>query len=158
MLGLQRFIRYAATAMEAQLCCGEEVAVVGGGNSAGQAAVFLAGMAKHVHVVVRGAGLATKMSDHLVQRIDTSPAITVHPFTEVTALDGDDYRRRVTLTDHAGGETRFRPIANLFLLIGADPDTGWLEACLALDARGLVRTGHDLDGDRAASPYATAHP
>src|SRR5690349_7994524 len=83
-------IHYAATAMEAKLCAGEEVAVVGGGNSAGQAAVFLAGAARHVHVVVRAGGLAATMSDYLVQRIAGSPRITLHTGTEITALDGDE--------------------------------------------------------------------
>ena len=76
--------------MEGQLCIGEEVAVVGGGNSAGQAAVFLSRIAGHVHVLVRASGLAATMSDYLVQRIQSSPRITLHPYTEITALDGDD--------------------------------------------------------------------
>src|SRR5439155_22953305 len=84
-------IHYAATAMEAQLCTGEDVIVVGGGNSAGQAAVFLSRTVNHVHVLVRGRGLADTMSDYLVQRIDSSPRITLHAFTEITALDGDAY-------------------------------------------------------------------
>ena len=82
-------IHYAATAMEAQLCRGEEVVVVGGGNSAGQAAVFLSRTAAHVHILVRAHGLAATMSDYLVQRIEASPKITLHPRTEITALDGD---------------------------------------------------------------------
>ena len=80
------------------------------------------------------------MSDYLVQRIETSPKITVHPFTEVTALAGDDYLRQVTLTDRQSGESRTLPIANLFLMIGAAPNTDWLAGCLALDPQGFVPT------------------
>lgn len=151
-------IHYAATAMEAQLCGGEAVAVVGGGNSAGQAAVFLSRTARHVHVVVRGQGLAATMSDYLVQRIANSPTITVHAFTDVTALAGDRYLREVTFTDRRTGDSVTHAIANLFLMIGAEPNTEWLNGCLPLDAKGFVRTGKD-DADRAlASPYATTTP
>jgi thioredoxin reductase (NADPH) len=148
-------IHYAATAMEAQLCRGEEVAVVGGGNSAGQAAVFLSRTVRHVHVVVRGSGLAATMSDYLVQRIESSPSITVHPYTEVTALAGDTYLRQVTLTNRNSGAIETRPIANLFLMIGAEPNTEWLNGCLALDAKGFVRTGRDAEDKALASPFAT---
>ena len=149
-------IHYAATAMEARLCSGEDVAVIGGGNSAGQAAVFLSRSVRHVHIVVRGAGLATTMSDYLVQRIEQSPAITVHPFTEVTALDGDDYLRSVTFADRESGVARQMAISNLFLMIGAEPNTEWLDGCLALDAKGFVQTGRDADGRPSTSPYATS--
>jgi thioredoxin reductase (NADPH) len=148
-------IHYAATAMEAQLCRGEEVAVVGGGNSAGQAAVFLSRTVRRVRVVVRGSGLAATMSDYLVQRIASSPSITVHPYTEVTALAGDTYLRQVTLTDRNSGVVETHPIANLFLMIGAEPNTEWLHGCLALDAKGFVRTGRDADDKALASPFAT---
>lgn len=151
-------IHYAATAMEAQLCGGEDVAVVGGGNSAGQAAVFLARTARHVHVVVRGAGLAATMSDYLVQRIESSPQITVHPFTEITKLSGDDYLRQVTLTSRKTGEGKAHPISNLFLMIGAIPNTDWLNGCLTLDDKGFVKTGQDADGKALASPFATTTP
>ena len=148
-------IHYAATAMEAQLCRGEEVAVVGGGNSAGQAAVFLSRTVRHVHVVVRGSGLAATMSDYLVQRIENSPSITVHPYTEVTALAGDSYLRKVTLTDRNSGAFETLPISNLFLMIGAEPNTEWLSGCLALDAKGFVQTGRDPEGKALTSPFAT---
>ncbi len=151
-------IHYAATAMEAQLCRGEEVAVVGGGNSAGQAAVFLSRTVRRVHVVVRGSGLAATMSDYLVQRIESSPSITVHPYTEVTALAGDTYLRQVTLTNRNSGESRAHPIANLFLMIGAEPNTEWLNGCLALDAKGFVRTGRDSEDKALASQFATTTP
>jgi thioredoxin reductase (NADPH) len=148
-------IHYAATAMEMQLCRGEDVAVIGGGNSAGQAAVFLSRTVRHVHIVVRGAGLAETMSDYLVQRIQTSPLITVHPFTEVTALDGDTYLRSVTLTNRRSGTSESLAIPNLFLMIGAEPNTDWLNGCLALDAKGFVQTGRDDEGKALASPFAT---
>jgi thioredoxin reductase (NADPH) len=148
-------IHYAATAMEAQLCRGEEVAVVGGGNSAGQAAVFLSRTVRHVHVVVRGSGLAATMSDYLVQRIENSPSITVHPYSEVSALAGDTYLRQVTLTNRNSGAIETHPIANLFLMIGAEPNTEWLNGCLTLDAKGFVRTGRDAEGKALASPFAT---
>ena len=149
-------IHYAATAMEAQLCGAEEVAVVGGGNSAGQAAMFLSRTAKHVHVAVRGAGIAATMSDYLVQRIATSPRITVHPLTEVTALDGEHYLRQVTLTNRSSGQSMTHPVGNLFVMIGAVPNTQWLEGCLALDDKGFVLTGFDEEGRRLSSPFAAS--
>ena len=141
-----RGIHYAATAMEAQLCAGEEVVVVGGGNSAGQAAVFLSRGVSHVHVLVRGAGLAATMSDYLVQRIETSPRMTVHAHCEITVLAGDGYLREVGWVDRQSGEAATRPVSNLFVMIGAEPNTDWLSHCLELDARGFVRTGQNSDG------------
>ena len=151
-------IHYAATAMEAQLCGGEEVMVVGGGNSAGQAAVFLSRAVRHVHVVVRAAGLAATMSDYLVQRIENGANITVHPFSEVTVLAGDNYLRQVTLTDRKSGANTTYAIANMFLMIGAEPNTDWLHGCLTLDAKGFIETGRDTDGKALASPFATTKP
>ena len=148
-------IHYAATAMEARLCGGEDVVVIGGGNSAGQAAMFLSRSVGHVHVVVRGEGLADTMSDYLVQRIERSSRITVHPGTEITALDGDRYLRRVTFTDRRSGLSETRAIANLFLMIGAEPNTEWLGGCLTLDAKGFVQTGRDDEGNALSSPFAT---
>jgi thioredoxin reductase (NADPH) len=151
-------IHYAATAMEAELCKQEEVAVIGGGNSAGQAAVFLSRFAKHVHVVVRGPGLAATMSDYLIQRIDQSPQITLQPFTEITALEGERLLEQVTFTDRQAGESRTLPIRNLFVMIGAEPNTEWLDGCLSLDPRGFVVTGRDEEGLALASPFATSKP
>jgi thioredoxin reductase (NADPH) len=148
-------IHYAATAMEAQLCANEEVVVVGGGNSAGQAAVFLSRTAAHVHVIVRGAGLAATMSDYLVQRIATSPKITVHPYTEITALDGDAFLREVMWTNRESGAKETKRVSSLFVMIGAEPDTEWLRGCLDLDPKGFVRTGQDKDGRALASPFTT---
>jgi len=150
-------IHYAAAALEAALCEGQEVVLVGGGNSAGQAAMFLSRIASHVHVVVRGPGLAETMSDYLVSRIATSPTITVHPSTEIVALDGDAVLRSVTWRDGAGrSETRMA--GNLFVMIGADPNTGWLGGCLPVDGKGFVSTGRDSLGRALESPYATTVP
>ena len=151
-------IHYAATAMEAQLCGGEEVVVVGGGNSAGQAAVFLARTAAHVHVLVRATGLAATMSDYLIQRIEGSPRITLHPCTEITALAGDHLLRQVTWTDRGTGAAETRVIGNVFVMIGAEPNTDWLQGCLELDEKRFVRTGSDKSGRSLASPYATTRP
>jgi thioredoxin reductase (NADPH) len=159
LLNYERFegqgIHYAATAMEANLCTGEEVIVVGGGNSAGQAAMFLSRAAAHVHILVRGDGLADTMSDYLVQRIDQSPKITLHPRTEITALDGDTLLRRVTWTDRRSGQSETRAIGNVFVMIGAAPNTDWLDGCLTLDAKGFVITGRDEMGKALISPYVT---
>jgi len=154
--GHERFegggIHYAATAMEANLCGGEEVIVVGGGNSAGQAAVYLSRTAAHVHVLVRGPGLAATMSDYLVQRIDRSPKITLHTATEITALDGGDRLRTVTWTNRETGASEAKAIGNIFLMIGAVPNTDWLDGCLGLDDKKFVVTGD------SGSPYATSQP
>ncbi len=151
-------IHYAATAMEGQLCGGEEVIVVGGGNSAGQAAVFLSRMAAHVHVLVRADGLAATMSDYLVQRIEQSPRITLHARTAITALDGDERLRRVTWTSRDMGRSETKPVGNIFVMIGAEPNTEWLEGCLELDPKRFIQTGKDADGMAQSSPYATTRP
>lgn len=151
-----RGIYYAATSLEAGLCGGGEIAVVGGGNSAGQAAIFLSRTSMHIHVLVRAAGLSETMSDYLVQRIVTSRQITVHPFTEVTALEGDALLRAVTWTDRRTGTNQTRPVGSLFVMIGAEPNTGWLGGCLPLDANGFVMTGQDEGGRAFTSPFATA--
>lgn len=150
-------IHYAATAMEAKLCENEEVVVVGGGNSAGQAAMFLSRTAKHVHMLVRSRGLAATMSSYLVQRIDASPRITLYTRTELTGLDGDDRVRAVTWRNAATGETKTANVGNVFVMIGAAPNTDWLAGCLALDAKGFVLTGTDA-GEETSSAYATSRP
>nr|AYM53926.1 bifunctional protein : sensor cNMP-binding domain-like protein [Corallococcus coralloides] len=151
-------IHYAATAMESNLCHGEEVIVVGGGNSAGQAAVFLSRTVSHVHLLVRSGGLAATMSDYLVQRIQSSPRITLHTHTEITALDGDTLLREVTWVHKPTGERSTRRIGNVFVMIGAEPNTEWLNGCLELDSKGFIRTGVAPDGHALASPYATSRP
>ena len=151
-------IHYAATAMEARLCGGQEVAVIGGGNSAGQAAIFLSRGAQHVHIIVRRSGLAATMSDYLVRRIASSPKVTVHPCSEITRLEGDRLLREVSWTDRRTGTTETRSIANLFVMIGAEPNTEWLRGCLALDAKGFIRTGSDEEGRALSSPFVTSKP
>jgi len=148
-------IHYAATWLEGNLCANEEVVVVGGGNSAGQAAIFLSQHARHVHILVRGPGLAATMSDYLIQRIDASAHISLHPHTEITALAGERYLEEVTWRDRKSGAEETRPIGNLFVMIGAAPNTEWLDGCVALDRGGFVYTGQDGNGIALASPYAT---
>lgn len=148
-------IHYAATAMEQQLCEGEEIVIVGGGNSAGQAAVYLSRTVAHAHILVRGPGLAATMSDYLVQRIASSDRITLHPATEITALAGDAILREVTWTNRKTGASETRHVGSVFVMIGAEPNTEWLDGCLDLDQRGFVMTGQDAAGRALESPFAT---
>ncbi|MBC8120155.1 MAG: FAD-dependent oxidoreductase [Burkholderiaceae bacterium] len=151
-------IHYAATAMEQQLSEGEEVVIVGGGNSAGQAAVFLSRTVQHAHILVRGEGLAATMSDYLVRRIESSSNITVHSCTEITALAGDTILREVTWTHRETGASQTRRVGAVFVMIGAEPNTEWLDGCLALDARGFIITGRNEEGWALDSAYATTAP
>lgn len=160
----QRFegqgIHYAATAMEAQLCANEEIVVVGGGNSAGQAAMFLSRHAAHVYMLVRAKGLAATMSDYLAQRIEATPRITLLAETEITGLEGGAMLERVTWTNKGSGKSETKPIRNVFVMIGAAPNTDWLKGCLALDAKGFVLTGVEAalsnGGGAPSSPYETS--
>jgi thioredoxin reductase (NADPH) len=160
--GYERFegagIQYAATAMEAKLCRGQEVVVVGGGNSAGQAAVFLSRHVGHVHVLVRKPSLAATMSDYLVQRIDISPKITLHAFSEISAVEGDTSLRTVEWRNIKTNEKTRIACGALFVMIGAEPNTDWVAQCLPLDESGFVLTGRSEDGAALDSPYATARP
>jgi thioredoxin reductase (NADPH) len=151
-------IHFAATAMEAQLCASQEVVVVGGGNSAGQAAVFLSRTCAHVHVLIRRDGLASTMSDYLVQRIDLSQRITLYPRTEITSLAGDASLREVGWTNRGTGCVERRKIGSVFIMIGAEPNTEWLSGCLELDSKNFVVTGRDKRGRVLHSPYATSLP
>ena len=137
-------VYYGATYIEAQLCGDEEVIVVGGGNSAGQAAVFLSETAKHVHVVVRSEGLVDTMSRYLIRRIEESPKITLHPFTEIDALEGHGRIDCVRWRNNQTGATEVHRIHHIFLMTGASPNTGWLDGCLALDDKGFIKTGPEL--------------
>jgi thioredoxin reductase (NADPH) len=143
-------VMYSATHMEAQPCQGEEVAVVGGGNSAGQAAVFLSQIASSVHVLVRGPSLAESMSRYLVRRIEDSPTIVLHPHTQVAALEGSDRLERVTWRRVDTGDRETRPVRNLFLMTGADPNTGWVKGCVTLDDKQFIKTGADISPDELA--------
>ena len=149
---------YGATAVEAKLCAGEEVIVVGGGNSAGQAAVYLAARARHVHVLIRGAGLADTMSRYLIRRIEENPNITLRPHTEVISLEGTDWLESVEWRGPDGVERR--AVSHLFSMTGAAPNTEWLAGCVALDDKGFVKTGQDLSPDdlRAAKWPVTRAP
>ncbi len=143
-------VYYGATFVEAQRCEGEEVAVVGGGNSAGQAPVFLAGVARHVHVLVRSSGLADTMSRYLIRRIEEHPRITLRPFTELEALEGNGQLERVRWRCSQTGTAEDRELRHVFLMTGAEPNTGWLDGCVVLDEKGFVRTGPDLHPDDLA--------
>jgi thioredoxin reductase (NADPH) len=152
-------VYYGATAIEAQLCRDEEVVVVGGGNSAGQAAVFLAQTAKRVHVLVRAAGLADSMSRYLVLRIEDNPAIVLRPQTEIVAFEGDRSLERVTWRDNKTGAVTTHDIRHVFSMTGAVPSTGWLEGCIALDEKGFIKTGPDLaEEDLATARWPLARP
>jgi thioredoxin reductase (NADPH) len=154
-------VYYGATFIEAQLCRGEEIVVVGGGNSAGQAAVFLAGTVKRVHVLIRSDGLAETMSRYLIRRIEDHPAIELRTHTEIIALEGSDRLERISWRDNQSGKVERHEIRHAFLMTGAVPNTKWLDGCLVLDDKGFVKTGPDLSQDElnaaqwplARSPY-----
>jgi thioredoxin reductase (NADPH) len=160
-----RGISYWASPVEAKLCAGEEVALVGGGNSAGQAVVFLAPKVKRLHLVVRGPGLEASMSRYLIDRVAALPNVEPHTGTEVVALEGDEvtgltaavFRERATEATHTC------PLRHLFLFIGADPNATWLNRCVALDNKGFVITGTNCArgagaNSRAVLPLETSRP
>lgn len=152
-------VYYGATPMEAQLCLGDEVAVVGGGNSAGQAATFLARTARCVHVVVRSTGLAESMSRYLIRRLEETPSINLRTQTEIVALEGDGHLERVGLRDNRTGSIETRNVKHVFVMTGAVPNTGWLDGCLALDAKGFIKTGADLSPeDLETAKWPLARP
>ena len=138
-------IYYGATYIEAQLCGAEDVIVVGGGNSAGQAAVYLSQTARKVYMLVRSSGLADTMSRYLIQRIAENPAIELHFLTELVNLDGDTHLERVTWIDKTSGQTSNHEIRHVFIMAGAAPRTDWLRGCIAMDDKGFILTGRDLD-------------
>lgn len=138
-------IYYAATFMEAQLCTGEDVIVVGGANSAGQAAVFLAESVRRVYILVRGKALSETMSRYLIQRIVENPAIEIHFQTEIVGLEGDSHLEKVSWVNKTTGERSDHNIRHVFVMAGASPRTEWLRGSLALDDQGFILTGRDLD-------------
>ena len=146
--GIDRFagigIHYGATYLEAQLCEGEDVVVVGGGNSAGQAAVFLAQTVRKVYMLVRKADLASTMSRYLIQRISNNPSIELHCNTELTKLRGTNRLEEVTWMNRLTQATSSVPLHNVFVMTGASPNTEWLQDCVALDEKGFVLSGPDL--------------
>jgi thioredoxin reductase (NADPH) len=137
-------VYYAATFVESQLVSGEEVIVIGGGNSAGQAAVFLADTTKRVHMVIRSADLAESMSRYLIRRIEQTPRIVLHPHTEIMTLEGGNNLETVRLRNNQTGQIEEYDIRHVFVMIGANPNTHWLDGCVALDAKGFIKTGPEL--------------
>ncbi|WP_380782664.1 FAD-dependent oxidoreductase [Sphingomonas sp. R86520] len=148
-------VYYAATENEARSCRGAETVVVGGGNSAGQAAMFLSRTAAHVRLLVRGSSLASSMSSYLSSRLEADPAITIEYGAEVTAVDGDTHLAAVTVHSRADGSTRVLPACALFIMVGAAPNTGWLSGLVDLDDKGFVLTGEAAKGH---SQYSTSCP
>jgi thioredoxin reductase (NADPH) len=140
-------VYYSATFMESQLCGGEEVIVVGGGNSAGQAAVFLAESAKRVYMFVRSDGLAESMSRYLIRRIEETPTILLKTSTEIVALEGTDHLERVRVRDNRTRTESEQGIRHVFLMTGAVPNTVWLAGCVVLDVNGFIKTGPDISKD-----------
>jgi thioredoxin reductase (NADPH) len=152
-------IYYGATFVEAQLCNGEELIVVGGGNSAGQAAVFLAQTAERVHMLVRSGGLADSMSRYLIRRIEENPGIVLHTNTEIVAAEGNGHLERVRWRDNLSRSVETHDIRHVFVMTGAVPNTAWLNRCVALDAKGFIKTGPDLSrDDLAAAHWPLARP
>ena len=148
-------IYYAATESEARYCRDTEVVIVGGGNSAGQAAMYLCRTAQHVHLLVRGRSLAASMSNYLRSRLEADPGITIHYSAQISALEGDEQLEAVHV-DHKDTDGKRRiESCGVFIMVGAAPNTGWLRDLVALDDKGFIRTGSDVGQD---SPYATSHP
>ncbi len=152
-----RGIYYGATYIESQLCVDEEVVVVGGGNSAGQAAVYLSQSARKVHLLVRSAALSETMSRYLIQRITNNPSIELHFRTEIVALQGVTGLEQVSWIDRATGETSTHSIRHVFIMAGASPRTDWLRGCVALDSKGFILTGRDLDPSAGVAPPSAWH-
>ena len=138
-------VYYGATYIEAQLCGTDDAIVVGGGNSAGQAAVYLSQTAGKVHMLVRSSRLSDTMSRYLIQRIEENPAIEIHYSTQIVGLDGDAQLESVTWQDRNTGEKSIHNIRHVFIMAGASPRTEWLKGCVLLDSKGFILTGRDLD-------------
>jgi thioredoxin reductase (NADPH) len=158
-------VSYWASPVEAKLCEAEEVALVGGGNSAGQAVVFLAAKVKRLHLIVRRGGLEDTMSRYLIDRICALPNVELHPFSEVVALEGSSAEglTAATFRDVKTGTTKTAPLRHLFLFIGADPNAAWLEKVAAVDDKGFLLTGCEFtvgagETRRSALPLETSVP
>jgi thioredoxin reductase (NADPH) len=152
-------IYYGATFVEVQSCSGEEVIVIGGGNSAGQATAFLAETTKRVHMLIRSAGLAESMSRYLIRRIEESPTVILHPYTEIVALGGGDHLESVRWRNNQTGQIEEHNIRHVFVMTGGDPNTPWLDGCVALDAKDFIKTGPDLSPeDLTAARWPLARP
>jgi thioredoxin reductase len=155
-----RGVYYWASPIQAKLCKEQEVLLVGGGNSAGQAAVFLSGHAARVHVVIRGPGLAASMSSYLIERIAATPNIVLHTHTELVALEGDeDGLASVRWRDNRSGAQQECAVRQVFLFVGADPNTDWLAGCgVGVDEHGFVRTGFDVTRAQCRAQGHPGHP
>ena len=152
-------VYYGATHLESQLCGGEDVVIVGGGNSAGQAAVFLSQTARHVYVLVRADGLAESMSRYLIRRIEESPNIELRTNTEVTALTGNDQLEAIEWRSNKTGKVEQHRIGALFSMTGAVPNSAWLEGCVVCDDAGFIKTGTDsFQGRPGTSQMAAGSP
>jgi thioredoxin reductase (NADPH) len=152
-------VYYGATVMEAQLCKGEAVAVVGGGNSAGQAAVFLAKTASRVYILVRSGGLAETMSRYLIRRIEDNPDIELLTHTEIVAAEGNGHLERLQWRNKEAASVDTKDVRHVFVMTGADPCTAWLAGCVALDPKGFIKTGPDLSAeDLATARWPLARP
>lgn len=148
-------IYYAATEIEARYCKGTRAVIIGGGNSAGQAAMYLSRSAISVHVLVRGASLAASMSSYLSSRLEADPAISIEYGAEVVAVHGEQHLEAVTVRDLNTGATRQIATRALFVMVGAAPNTEWISGLIKLDSKGFVQTGAEAG---AASPFATSQP
>lgn len=148
-------VYYAATDMEARYCQGSEAVIIGGGNSAGQAAMYLSRSASHVHVLVRGQELAQSMSAYLSSRLEQDPKITIHFETECTELHGEKTLEAITVCNKSHGEERRIETPALFVMVGAAPRTDWLGECVDKDPKGFVTTG---SSEHCPSAYATTAP
>ncbi|MEM1373950.1 MAG: FAD-dependent oxidoreductase [Pseudomonadota bacterium] len=148
-------IYYAATEVEARYCRQSDAVIIGGGNSAGQAAMYLSRSAWHVHVLVRGSSLAASMSDYLSSRLEADPNITIHYQTELQALHGGDHLEAVTVIDKAAGQDKRIETCGLFIMVGAAPNTAWLSGLVDLDDKGFVLTGQAAG---ATSAFDTSQP
>jgi thioredoxin reductase (NADPH) len=151
-------IYYNATFMEAQLCSGEQVVVIGGGNSAGQAAVFLSQKTAGVRMLVRSKSVTDTMSRYLIQRIEKNPLIEMHYASELTSLEGDGHLERVSWINKDSGKVMTHAIRHVFVMAGASPETSWLSGCVALDSKGFILTGRDLETARAPVPWSLSRP
>lgn len=148
-------VYYAATENEARYCRNTAAVIIGGGNSAGQAAMYLSRSAERVHLIVRGRSLAASMSSYLRSRLEADPRITIEYEAEVTAVAGGAKLETVTIRNRADGSEREVATCALFVMVGAEPNTGWLSGLVALDDKGFVLTG---EAASASSPYATSEP
>jgi len=146
-------VYYAATRMEAQLCGDEEIAIVGGANSAGQAAMFLAETAKRVHMLIRSDGLARTMSRYLISRIEAHPKVELHTRTEIASLEGNGHLEQIGWRTGRDGPVQNQKIRHVFTMTGAEPSTKWLAGCIALDPKGFIKTGPDLTPEELGAAH-----